>query len=162
MVRDTDPWAGFQPSLRTVELLCERLGEIGYPIGADTARELLRAVFASEAPRLDARVRDALSASLETIRVATQSAIGVLGATAPVTRPPGPLVLDETPASPPRSSRKTPAAGVARAGRPSSGKRKLEEPPEDLPPSTGGQTRRGRDELDGGERRPVFRRPRGR
>jgi len=162
MVRDNAQLAGFHPSLRTVELLCERLGEIGYPIGADTARELLRAVFASEAPRLNARVRDALNTSLETIRVATQSAIGVLGATAPVTRPPGPLVLDETPAPPARSARKTPAAGVGRAGRSSGGRRKLEESPEDQPPSTGGQTRRGRDELDGGERRPVFRRPRGR
>lgn len=162
MVRDTDPLAGFQPSLQTVELLCERLGEIGYPIGADTARELLRAIFASEAPRLDARVRDALNTSLETIRVATQSAIGVLGATAPVSRSPRPLLPADTPTPPPRSGRKTPAAGVARAGRPSGGKRKLEESVEDHPPSTGTQTKRGRDELDGGERRPVFRRPRGR
>lgn len=162
MVRDTDPLAGFQPSLQTVELLCERLGEIGYPIGADTARELLRAVFASEAPRLDARVRDALNTSLETIRVATQSAIGVLGATAPVTQAPRPLLPADTPAPPPRSGRKTPAAGVARAGRPSGGKRKVEEPLEDQPPSIGPQIERGRDELDGGERRPVFRRPRGR
>jgi hypothetical protein len=162
MVRDTDPLAGFQPSLQTVELLCERLGEIGYPIGADTARELLRAVFASEAPRLNARVRDALNTSLETIRVATQSAIGVLGATAPVTPAPRALVPEETPAPPPRSARKTPAAGVARAGRLSGGRRKQEEALEDQPLSTGEPTRRGRDELDGGERRPVFRRPRGR
>ncbi len=160
MVRDTDPLAGFQPSLQTVELLCERLGEIGYPIGADTARELLRAVFASEAPRLDARVRDALNTSLETIRVATQSAIGVLGATAPVTPAPRALLPSETP-QPARAARKTPAAGVARVGRPSGGRRKVDEPIEE-PSSSGGQTKRGRDELDGGERRPVFRRPRGR
>jgi hypothetical protein len=161
MVRNTDPLSGFQPSLQTVELLCERLGEMGYPIGADTARELLRAVFASEAPRLDARVRDALNTSLETIRVATQSALGVLGATAPVTPPPRALLPAESP-PPARAVRKTPAAGVARAGRPSGGRRKLEEPLEDQPSSSGGQTKRGRDELDGGERRPVFRRPRGR
>jgi hypothetical protein len=162
MVRDTDPLAGFQPSLQTVELLCERLGEIGYPIGADTARELLRAVFANEAPRLDARVRDALNTSLETIRVAAQSAIGVLGATAPVTPAPRALLPADSPPTPPRAVRKTPAAGIARVGRPSGGRRKLEEPLADQPPSTGGQTKRGRDELDGGERRPVFRRPRGR
>jgi hypothetical protein len=160
MVRDSDPLAGFQPSIQTVELLCERLGELGYPIGADTARELLRAVFASEAPRLDARVRDALNTSLETIRIATQSAIGVLGATAPVTAAPRALSPADTPA--PRVARKTPAAGVARVGRPSGGKRKVEEKIDDLPPGAGGLTKRGRDDLDGGERRPVFRRPRGR
>jgi hypothetical protein len=161
MVRDTDPLAGFQPSLQTVELLCERLGEIGYPIGADTARELLRAVFANEAPRLNARVRDALNTSLETIRVATQSAIGVLGATAPVTPAPRELLPADSPPAPPRAVRKTPAAGVARIGRPSGGGRKVQEP-EDLPPSSASQSKRGRDEVDSGERRPVFRRPRGR
>jgi hypothetical protein len=161
MVRDTDPLAGFQPSLQTVELLCERLGEIGYPIGAETSRELLRAVFANELPRIDARVRDALNTSLETIRVATQSAIGVLGATAPTTPAPRALLPTDSPPTPPRAVRKTPAAGVARIGRPSGGRRKVEEP-EDLPPSSGSQSKRGRDELDGGERRPVFRRPRGR
>jgi hypothetical protein len=160
MVRDTDPLTGFQPSLQTVELLCERLGEIGYPIGADTAREILRAVFASEAPRLDARVRDALNTALETVRVATQSAIGVLGATAPVTPAPRALLPAESP--PPRLIGKTPAAGVARVGRPSGAKRKLEDSPQDLPPSSSPQTKPDRDDLDGGERRPVFRRPRGR
>ena len=36
-----------EPGLRTVELLCERLGELGLPIGPDTAREILRAVLAA-------------------------------------------------------------------------------------------------------------------
>jgi len=159
MVRDTDPLEGFQPSLQTVELLCERLGELGHPIGANTARDLLRAVFASEAPRLDARVRDALNTSLETIRIATQSALGVLGATAPITPAPRALLPHETP-QPARAVRKTPAAEIARVGRPSGGRPKPEEAPEDEPSS--GQNQRGRDDLDGGERRPVFRRPRGR
>ena len=161
MVRNTDLLTGFQPSLQTVELLCERLGEMGYPIGADTARELLRAVFASEAPRIDARVRDALNTSLETIRVATQSAIGVLGATAPVTPAPRALSPADTPA--PRVARKTPAAGIARVDRPSGGRRKPDPDEtivEDLPPVA--PPKRNRDDLDGGERRPVFRRPRGR
>ncbi|HEY7636436.1 MAG TPA: hypothetical protein VH763_12860 [Gemmatimonadales bacterium] len=160
MVRDTDPLAGFQPSLQTVELLCERLGELGYPIGAQTARELLRAVFQNEAPRIDARVRDAINTSLETIRVATQSALGVLATTAPVT--PAARALPPAETSPqPRAARKTPGAGMSRAGRPSGGKRKLESL-EDRPPSGDGPTKRERDDLDGGERRPVFRRPRGR
>lgn len=160
MARNTDPLAGFQPSIQTVELVCERLGELGYPIGADTARELLRAVFANEAPRLDARIRDALNTSLETIRIAAQSAIGVLGATAPVT--PAPRALSPEEITPqPRAARKTPGSGVARIGQSSGSRRKLEEPVEDSP-SRGAQTNRGRDDLDGGERRPVFRRPRGR
>jgi hypothetical protein len=160
MARESDPLAGFQPSIQTVEFLCERLGELGYPIGSDTARELLRAIFAKEAPRLDARLRDSLNTSLETIRVAAQSALGVLGSTAPVTPPPRALSPEEiTPQ--PRAARRTPGGGVAKGGRSSGGRRKLEEPVEGLP-SRGGQTNRGRDELDGGERRPVFRRPRGR
>lgn len=160
MARNPDPLAGFQPSIQTVELLCERLGELGYPIGADTARELLRAVFANEAPRIDARIRDALNTSLETIRIAAQSAIGVLGATAPVTPAPQALSPEEI-TSQPGAARKTPASGVARVGRSSGSRRKLEEPVDDSP-SRGGQTYRQRDELDGEERRPVFRRPRGR
>jgi hypothetical protein len=159
MARDADPLAGFQPSIQTVELVCERLGELGYPIGADTARELLRAIFANEAPRLDARLRDALSTSLETIRTAAQSAIGVLGSTAPVTPAPRAVSPAETP-QPGRPVRKTPA-GVARVDRTSGGKPKPEEPVEDTSPSRDG-TERGRDELGGGERRPMFRRPRGR
>ena len=43
-----------EPSLETVELLCERLGELGLPVGVDTAREILRAVLAIESPRMDA------------------------------------------------------------------------------------------------------------
>jgi len=160
MARETDPLAGFQPSIQTVELVCERLGELGYPVGADTARELLRAVFANEAPRLDARLRDALSTSLETIRTAAQSAIGVLGSTVPVTPAPRALSPAENP-PPPSAVRKPPAPGVARIGRSSGGRRKPEEPVED-PSSSPDRTKRGGDELDGGERRPIFRRPRGR
>jgi hypothetical protein len=160
MARNSDPLAGFQPSIQTVELLCERLGELGHPIGADTARELLRAVFAKEAPRLDARIRDALNTSLETIRTAAQSAIGVLGATAAVTPPPRALSPAEiTPHA--RAVRKTPAGGIARVGQSSGSRRKVEEPVDDAP-SRGAQTSRGKDELDQGGRRPIFRRPRDR
>jgi hypothetical protein len=158
MARESNPLAGFQPSIQTVELLCDRLGELGYPVGSETARELLRAIFASEAPRLDARLRDALNTSLETIRVAAQSALGVLGSTAPVTPAPRPLPSMEN-ASPSRAARKTP--GGARVARNSGGRQKQDEAVEDSSPRRG-QANRGRDELEGGERRPVFRRPRGR
>src|SRR5215216_349829 len=77
-----------EPGLRSVELLCERLGELGLPIGPDTAREILRAVLAVEAPRMEAHVREALQTSLDTIRIAAQAGLGALGTTTPVqTRP---------------------------------------------------------------------------
>jgi hypothetical protein len=160
MSRNTDPLAGFQPSIQTVELLCERLGELGYPIGSDTARELLRAIFTNEAPRLDARIRDSLNTSLETIRIAAQAALGVLGATTPVM--PAPRELSPAEITPqPRSARKTPAGGVAKVSRSSGGRRKVEEPAADSAPGEQ-QTNRGRHELEEGERRPMFRRPRDR
>src|SRR5689334_25325551 len=90
--------APHEPGLGTVELLCERLGELGLPIGPDTAREILRAVLAVEAPRMDAHVREALQTSIDTIRIAAQAASGVLGSTAPADSrplPPSPkAVLD--------------------------------------------------------------------
>ncbi len=68
------PAEDHEPGLSAVELLCERLGEIGMPIGAATAREILRAVLALEAPRMEAHIREALQTSLDTIRIAAQSA----------------------------------------------------------------------------------------
>ena len=132
-----------EPGLESVELLCERLGELGLPIGADSAREILRAVLALETTRMDAHVREALQTSLETIRVAAQSASGVLASVTPVqTRPkardaPEP-VLDPAPrrAAPSSSPRPTPPRRPA--------------------------ARRPDDDNTDEETRPVFRRPRGR
>ena len=136
-----------EPELRTVELLCERLGELGLPIGPDTARGILRAVLAAEAPRMEAHVREALEVSIETIRVAAQAALGTLTSTTPVrTRPvpssPPKPVLDPAPrrAAPAGQPRPTPTRRPV-------GKRDPEPEP---------------DEDAGGEQRPVFRRPRGR
>jgi hypothetical protein len=147
-----------EPSLETIEMVCERLGEQGMPIGPDTARDLARAILEMEAPRMEAHVRDAIETSLDTIRVATQSALGVLTATERLTvrvTPPGPPkpVLD------PQFHRRTPAQGVRPVG--------LRNPiPKRKPGETSGErplppeVRRDRD--DGDEQRPVFRRPRGR
>ncbi|MFL5493948.1 MAG: hypothetical protein ACJ8DC_06140 [Gemmatimonadales bacterium] len=128
--------ADYEPDLGTVELVCERLGEIGHQIGPDTARSLIRAIVQREALRVDARMREAIETSLQTIKVAAQSAIGVLAATTPVQAPPG------------AEKAATPAPAAAADGRRPIAKRKPPpEPPEG--PSDG-------------ERRPVFRRPRGR
>jgi hypothetical protein len=126
--------AGHEPGLHTVEMVCDRLAELGVAVGPDTARELVRAVLAAEAPRVDARLREVLDTALETIRVAAQAAMGVLATTSPSqpsTPPP--------PASPPRRSSKPHPAP----------------PPRPEPKSA-------QHEPDDGERRPVFRRPRGR
>ena len=135
-----------EPSLRTVELLCERLGELDLPIGVDTARQILRAVLAIESPRMDARVREALQISVETVCVAAQSALGVLNSTTPVpSRSQAPTankpVLDSAP------RRATPAAS----------------PPRPAPNRRPVAKRDSGDDVElGGEARPVIRRPRGR
>jgi hypothetical protein len=135
-----------EPSLETVELLCERLGELDLPIGVDTARQILRAVLAIESPRMDARVREALQISVETVRVAAQSALGVLNSTTPVpSRSQAPTankpVLDSAP------RRATPAAS----------------PPRPAPNRRPVAKRDSGDDVElGGEARPVIRRPRGR
>jgi hypothetical protein len=134
-----------EPSLRTVEMLCDRLGELGLPIGADTARDLLRAVLAIESSRMEARVREALQVSLETVRVAAQAALGVLTSTTPVqTRAPVPAAAKPVLDPPPRR------ASQASTPRPAPNRR---------PPAK----RSSSDDDDlGGEARPVIRRPRGR
>ena len=134
-----------EPSLETVELLCERLGELGLPVGVDTAREVLRAVLAIEAPRMDARVREALQVSLETVRVAAQSAVGVLNSTTPVPSRSQPPAANK-PVLDPAPHRASPAA----TPRPAPGRR----------PAT--KRNSGDDDELGGEARPVIRRPRGR
>jgi hypothetical protein len=149
-----------EPSLETIEMVCERLGEQGMPIGPDTARDLARAILEMEAPRMEAHVRDAIETSLDTIRIATQSALGVLTSTERLTvrvTPPGPPkpVLD------PQYNRKTPAQGVRPVGiRNPIPKRKAGEQSGErqLPPAP--PPRRARDEFNDDENRPVFRRPR--
>lgn len=160
MSQETTPRVTHEPSLETIEMVCERLGEQGMPIGPDTARDLARAVLEMEAPRMEAHVRDAIETSLDTIRIATQSALGVLVSTERLTvqvTPPGPPkpVLD------PPYNRRTPAHGVRPAGiRNPLPKRKSGEQSGErsLPPDP----RPGREDLGGNEQRPVFRRPRGR
>src|SRR6185503_16160369 len=79
----TQPLPGHEPSLHTVEMVCDRLAALGAQVGPDTARDLIRAVLAAEAPRVDARLREALDTTLQTIRVAAQAAMGVLATTSP-------------------------------------------------------------------------------
>jgi hypothetical protein len=134
-----------EPSLQTVELLCERLGELGLPVGVDTAREILRAVLAIESPRMDARVREALQISVETVRVAAQSALGVLNSTTPVPSRSQPPAANK-PVLDPAPRRASPTA----TPRPAPNRRPVVK-----------HNSADDDELEG-EARPVIRRPRGR
>ena len=141
---------GYEPSLDTVEMVLERLGEMGLAVGPDTARELVRAVLAAEAPRVDAHLREALDTALQTIRVASQAAAAVLAATtAAESRPAQPARPAAQPPAP--APAKAPPAPAARPHRPAEPADEDDRPP---PP------RRGDEFSD--EHRPVFRRPRGR
>jgi hypothetical protein len=145
----TQRMAGHEPSLQTVEMVCDRLAELGLAVGPDTARRLIREVLTAEAPRVDARLRDALDTALQTIRIAAQSAMGLLATTASEGRPKEPAPPEQLHVSrrpppqppPPQSPRKAPPPEQKKAEpRPSGPRRPRIDPDED-------------------ERRPVFRRP---
>jgi hypothetical protein len=145
----TQRMTGPEPSLQTVEMLCDRLAELGLAVGPDTARALLREVLAAEAPRMDARLRDALDTTLQTIRIAAQSAMGLLATTASEGRS-----KEAAPAEQLHVSRRPPpqAAAPPRRVPPPPPEPKKPEPRQSGP-------RRPRVEPEDEERRPVFRRP---
>ena len=115
--------AGHEPSLHTVEMVCDRLAELGVAVGPETARDLVRAVLTAEAPRVDARLRES-----------------------PALERPRPAEAPAAPSPPARRSSK-PHASLAPAAAP---------PPQKQEPN------RPRHDVEDGEPRPVFRRPRGR
>lgn len=141
--------AGHEPGLQTIEMVCDRLAELGLAIGPDTARALIREVLASEAPRVDARLRDALDTALQTIRIAAQSAMGLLATTASEGRPKEPAQPEQLHVS--RRPPPPPAAPAPRKPSPPAPE------PKKPPPSQSGPRRRV--DLDDEERRPMFRRP---
>jgi hypothetical protein len=146
----TQRMAGHEPSLQTVEMVCDRLAELGLAVGPDTARALIREVLTAEAPRVDARLRDALDTALQTIRIAAQSAMGLLATTASEGRPKEPAPPEQLHVSR-RPPPQQPAAQSPRKPPPSPEPKKAEPRPSG--------PRRPRVELDEDERRPVFRRP---
>jgi outer membrane biosynthesis protein TonB len=146
----TQRMAGHEPSLQTVEMVCDRLAELGLAVGPDTARALIREVLTAEAPRVDARLRDALDTALQTIRIAAQSAMGLLATTASEARPKEPAPQEQLHVSR-RPPPQQPAAQSPRKPPPPPEPKKAEPRPSG--------PRRPRVELDEDERRPVFRRP---
>jgi hypothetical protein len=146
----TQRMAGHEPSLQTVEMLCDRLAELGLAVGPDTARALIRDVLTAEAPRVDARLRDALDTALQTIRIAAQSAMGLLATTATEGRPKEPAPPEQLHVSR-RPPPQQPAAQPVRKAPPPPEQKKAEPRPSG--------PRRPRIDLDEDERRPVFRRP---
>ena len=151
MSETTQRTSGPEPSLQTVEMVCDRLAELGLAVGPDTARALLREILAAEAPRVDARLRDALDTTLQTIRIAAQSAMGLLATTASDARPKAPAPAEQLHVSR-RPPAQQPSAHAPRETPPPPAEPKRPEPRPSGP-------RRPRVELDESERRPVFRRP---
>jgi hypothetical protein len=141
----------YEPSVRTVEMVCDRLAELGLAIGPDTARALVREVLAAEGPRIDARLRESIDTALQTIKVAAQSAMGLLATSGGEARAKEPAPAPEqlhvsrrppAPQAPPPAARKpAPAA----------------EPKRSEPRQSG--PRRPKVDFEDEERRPMFRRP---
>jgi hypothetical protein len=143
----------YEPSVRTVEMVCDHLAELGLAIGPDTARALVREVLAAEGPRIDARLRESIDTALQTIKVAAQSAMGLLatsGGEARAKTPPPPpeqLHVSRRPPAPPPQAPQPAARKPAPPAEP-----KRSEPRQSGP-------RRPRVDLEDEERRPMFRRP---
>ncbi len=148
---------GYEPSVRTVEMVCDRLAELGLAIGPDTARTLVREVLAAEGPRIDARLRESLETALQTIKVAAQSAMGLLATSGGEARAKEPPQASEQL----HVSRRPPAPhGGPQAAPPAARKPAPPPAPEPKPaekrPSG---PRRPRVDFEEDERRPMFRRP---
>jgi hypothetical protein len=144
----------YEPSVRTVEMVCDRLAELGLAVGADTARALVREVLAAEGPRIDARLRESLETALQTIKVAAQSAMGLLATSGGEARakepPPAPEQL--------HVSRRPPAP---QAAQPAARKPAPPPPPSEPkhPEKRPSGPRRPKVDFEEEERRPMFRRP---
>jgi hypothetical protein len=141
----------YEPSVRTVEMVCDRLAELGLAIGPDTARALVREVLAAEGPRIDARLRESIDTALQTIKVAAQSAMGLLATSGGEARakepPPAPEQL--------HVSRRPPAP---QAPQPAARKSAPPAEPKRSEPRQSGP-RRPKVDFEDEERRPMFRRP---
>ncbi|HVK00601.1 MAG TPA: hypothetical protein VM365_07030 [Gemmatimonadales bacterium] len=143
----------YEPSVRTVEMVCDRLAELGLAIGPDTARALVREVLAAEGPRIDARLRESIDTALQTIKVAAQSAMGLLatsGGEARAKEPPPAAEQLHVSRRPPAPQAPQPAARKPAPAPPAEPKRS--EPRQSGP-------RRPKVDFEDEERRPMFRRP---
>lgn len=154
MSETTQRIGAYEPSVRTVEMVCDRLAELGLAVGADTARKLVREVLAAEGPRIDARLRESIDTALQTIKVAAQSAMGLLATSGGEARakepPPAPEQLHVS-RRPPAPQAAPPAARKAAPPPPPAEAKHPEKRPSGPRPP--------RVEFEDEERRPMFRRP---
>ena len=154
MSETTQRIGAYEPSVRTVEMVCDRLAELGLAIGADTARALVREVLAAEGPRVDARLRESLDTALQTIKVAAQSAMGLLatsGSEARGKEPPPAAEQLHVSRRPPAPQAAQPAPRKPAPPSPAPEQRQPEKRPSG--------PRRPRVDFEEDERRPMFRRP---
>lgn len=177
--------ADHEPAVETIELLCDQLADLGLAVAPDTARDLIRTVLTAEAPRLDARWRGMLGASLDTIRIAAQAALGMLNTAAgpePAPHVRSPAAAPAVVVAPPRAV-PAPTPAVAPPARPAARtsvptptppsdsrrpiarrgpRRPSREEPLPSPPLPADRRADIPDADEPGEHRPVFKRPRGR
>src|ERR671938_209884 len=73
---------GYKPSREAIEILCERLQQMGVSMSEQAARSLLESVLAVEGQHLAAHLRRPFQESLEGIRNAADAALS------PLTGPP--------------------------------------------------------------------------
>ena len=73
---DTEP--RYRASPRAVDILRERLQQMGVAMSEPNARRLLETVLALEGPRLESQARIMLLASLESIRSTAEDALNAL------------------------------------------------------------------------------------
>jgi hypothetical protein len=157
MSETTQKIGGYEPNVRTIEMVCDRLAEHGLAVGPDTARALIRDILAAEGPRLDARLRESIDTALQTIKVAAQSAMGLLntGGGEARAKEPAPASAPEqlhVSRRPPPQQAQQPARKAAPPPPPPAAEPKRGEPRPSGP-------RKPRFDFEEDERRPVFRRP---
>jgi hypothetical protein len=153
MSETTQRIGSYEPSVRTVEMVCDRLAELGLAVGADTARTLVREVLAAEGPRIDARLRESIDTALQTIKVAAQSAMGLLA-----TSGGEPRAKEPPPAEQLHVSRRPPPPQAA----PPAARKPAPHPPTaepKHPEKRASGPRRPKVDFEDEERRPMFRRP---
>ncbi len=78
MTSPTSAPRGLEPSTEAVAMLRSQLQQLGFLIRIDSAHEVLRAVLAVEAARLDRHAHDAAAECLRSIQSAAREALDIL------------------------------------------------------------------------------------
>lgn len=149
----------YEPSVEAVAVLRERLQQLGFLIRIDSAHEVLRAVLAVEAARLDVRAHEAAAECLRSIQSAAREALdiltqGVPDASAGAAAAAAPFAAPRPAAAPARPTF-APQAPAARRPSPSPAPTRAVEADEEKPVSLAEVVRRHLGEAMPADARPV-------